>query len=138
MVILAERYFQIHKLTDFEKMTVATINFEGPVLNWYRSQEERDKFIDWANLKERLLVRFRSTREGSLYGRFLRIQQTTTVEEYRNLFDKLVAPLSDLPEKVVEETFMSGLKPWIQAEMDFCEPKGLSQMMRIAQKVENR
>ena len=85
-----------------------------------------------------MLIRFRSTREGSLYGRFLRIQQTTTVEEYRNLFDKLVAPLSDLADKVVEETFMSGLKPWIQAEMDFCEPQGLSQMMRIAQKVENR
>lgn len=61
-----------------------------------------------------------------------------TVEEYRNLFDKWVAPLSDLSEKVVEETFMPGLKPWIQAEMDFCEPKGLAQMMRIAQKVENK
>ena len=48
----AERYFQIHKLTDFEKMTVATISFEGPTLNWYRSQEEREKFTDWANLKE--------------------------------------------------------------------------------------
>ena len=73
-----------------------------------------------------------------MYDRFFQIQQTTTVEEYQNLFDKLVAPLSDLPKKVVEETFMSGLKPWIQAEMDFYEPKGLSQMMRIAQKVENK
>ena len=134
----AERYFQIHKFTEFEKMIVATISFEGPALNWYRSQEEQEKFTDWANLKERVLIRFRSTREGSLYGRFLRIQQTTTVEEYRIFFDKWVAPLSNLPEKVVEETFMSGLKTWIQAEMDFCEPKGLSQMMRIAQKVENR
>ena len=62
----------------------------------------------------------------------------TAVKEYRNLFDKLVAPLSDLPEKVVEETSMSGLKPWIQAEIDLCESKGLSQMMRIAHKVENR
>ena len=52
----AERYFQIHKLTDFEKMTVATISFEGPTLNWYRSQEEREKFTDWTNLKERVLV----------------------------------------------------------------------------------
>ena len=33
----AERYFQIHKLTDSEKLTVATISFEGPALNWYRS-----------------------------------------------------------------------------------------------------
>lgn len=54
------------------------------------------------------------------------------------MFDKWVAPLLDLPEKVVEETFMSRLKPWIQAKMDFYEPKGLAQMMRIAQKVESR
>ena len=60
------------------------------------------------------------------------------MDEYRNLFDKWVAPLTDLPEKVVEETFVSGLKPWIQAEMDFCEPKGLAHMMKIAQKIENR
>ena len=54
----ANRYFQIHKLTDAEKLLVATISFEGPALNWYRAQEEREKFVDWPNLKERLLVRF--------------------------------------------------------------------------------
>ena len=64
----AERYFNIHKLTEYERMTVSTINFEGPALNWYRSQEEREKLIDWVNMKERLLVRFLSGREGSLYG----------------------------------------------------------------------
>ena len=36
----AERYFQIHKLTESEKMTVSTISFEGAALNWYHSQEE--------------------------------------------------------------------------------------------------
>ena len=30
----ADRYFQIHKLTDSEKMTVATISFGVPALNW--------------------------------------------------------------------------------------------------------
>ena len=67
----AERYFRIHKLTESKKMTVSTISFKGPALNWFRSQEEREKFVDWANMKERLLERFRSSREGSLYGRFL-------------------------------------------------------------------
>ncbi|KAA0047682.1 ty3-gypsy retroelement transposase [Cucumis melo var. makuwa] len=70
--------------------------------------------------------------------RFLQIKQKTTVEEYRNLFDKLVAPLSDLQERVVEETFMNGLFPWIKAEVAFCRPKGLAEMMKIAQVVENR
>lgn len=102
-----ERYLHIHKLTEFEKMTVSTISFEGLALNFYRSQEERENFVDWVNMKERLLVRFRSVREESMYVRFLQIQQKTTIEEYQNLFDKWVAPLSDLLEKVVKETFMS-------------------------------
>ena len=68
----ANRYFQIHKLTDSEKMTVSVISFDGPTLDWYRSQEPRHKFTDWSNLKGRLLERCRSISEGSLYGRFFR------------------------------------------------------------------
>ncbi|KAA0066460.1 uncharacterized protein E6C27_scaffold21G005610 [Cucumis melo var. makuwa] len=134
----AERYFQIHKLTESEKMLVSTISFDGPTLNWYRSQEERDKFLSWGNLKERLLIRFRSSLDGTVLGKFLRIQQESSVEEYRNLFDKLVAPLSDIPEKVVEDTFMNGLLPWIRAEVFCGRPKGLAEMMQIAQLVENK
>ena len=37
----AERYFQIHKLTESEKMLVLTISVDGSALNWYRSEEER-------------------------------------------------------------------------------------------------
>ncbi|KAA0033393.1 peroxidase 64 [Cucumis melo var. makuwa] len=103
----AERYFQIHKLTESEKMLVSTISFDGPALNWYRSQEERDKFLSWENLKERLLVRFRSSTDGTILGKFLRIKQVV-YRRYRNLFDKLVTPLSDIPEKVVEARFMNG------------------------------
>ncbi|KAA0040605.1 retrotransposon protein [Cucumis melo var. makuwa] len=60
-------------------MIVVTINFEGLAMNWYRAQEERERFTNWLNLKERLL-----------------------------------------------------------AEVEFCEPVGLAQMMRLAQRVENR
>ncbi|KAL4035846.1 hypothetical protein IC575_004554 [Cucumis melo] len=134
----AERYFQIHKLSDSEKMLVSTISFDDPALNWYRSQEEREKFTSWANLKERLLVRFRSSRDGTVLGRFLRVKQESTVDNYRNLFDKLVAPLSDVPDPVVEDTFMNGLFPWIRAEVRICRPKGLAEMMEFAQLVENR
>lgn len=33
---------------------------------------------------------------------------------------------------------MGGLLPWIKAEVESCEPIGLSQMMKLAQMVENR
>lgn len=45
-------------------MTLAVISFDGTALDWYRAQEERESFTDWANLKCRLLMRFRSKRDG--------------------------------------------------------------------------
>ncbi|TYK28540.1 transposon Tf2-1 polyprotein isoform X1 [Cucumis melo var. makuwa] len=119
-------------------MTVSVISFNGPALDWYRSQEEREKFKNCSDLKRRLLERFHSIREGSIYGRFFAIKQTSTVEEYQNLFDNLVAPLTHLSDRVLEETFMNGLVPWIRAEVEYSEPKGLVQMMRLVQKAEVR
>lgn len=81
-------------------------------------------------------MRFRSVREGLICGQFLRIRQETTVEEYQNHFNKLMAPLSDLPNPVIEETFMNCLLPWIMAEVEFCQPVGLAQMMQLAQLME--
>lgn len=57
--------------------------------------------------------------------------------EYRNLFDKLVAPLPFLQKADLEETFMNGLKLWIKVEMECWKPIGLVKMMKLAQKVEN-
>lgn len=78
--------------------------------------------MNWLKLKEQLLVRFRSVREGSICCQFLRIRQESSVEEYRNQFDKLMAPLSNLQDRVIEETFMNGLLSWIKAEVKFCRP----------------
>ncbi|TYK28131.1 transposon Tf2-1 polyprotein isoform X1 [Cucumis melo var. makuwa] len=47
----ADRYFKIHNLSDSEKLTVAVISFDGPALDWYRSQEEREVFKGWQDLK---------------------------------------------------------------------------------------
>ncbi|TYK05713.1 RNA-directed DNA polymerase-like protein [Cucumis melo var. makuwa] len=41
-------------------------------------------------------------------------------------------------KRVVEDTFMNGLIPWIRAEVAFCKPKGFVETMQVAQLVENR
>ncbi|KAA0063300.1 Ty3/gypsy retrotransposon protein [Cucumis melo var. makuwa] len=134
----ADRYFKIHNLSDSEKLTVAVISFDGPALDWYRSQEEREAFKGWQDLKQKMLVRFRSICDGTLVGRFLTIKQETTVEEYRNRFDKYLAPVAFLQPVVLEETFMNGLSPWLKSEVETWEPVGLAQMMKMALKIENR
>lgn len=38
----------------------------------------------------------------------------------------------------MDETLMNGLTPWIKAEVELWKPVGMAQMMRLAQRVENR
>ncbi|TYK09954.1 Ty3/gypsy retrotransposon protein [Cucumis melo var. makuwa] len=134
----ADRYFKIHNLTKSEKMSVAIISFDGLALDWYRSQDERESFKSWDDLKQKMLTRFQTIRDGTLVGRFLTIKWETTVEEYRNRFDKYLAPVAFLQMVVLEGTFMNGLSPWLKTEVDVLEPCGLARMMKLGLKIENR
>lgn len=60
------------------------------------------------------------------------------MEEYQNLFDKLVVPLPLLLKQVLEETFINRLTPWIKVEVECWELVALAQMMKLPQRVENR
>lgn len=66
---------QIHDLKDSEKLMVAVISFDGSMLDWYQLHDEREAFKDWADLKQRMLIRFRSIKDGTLVRRFLSIKQ---------------------------------------------------------------
>lgn len=120
----AEHYFQIHKLTEAEKLIVVVIIFEVVALDWYPAKEKQEPFSDWKTLKMRLLQRFQS-RQGTVCDQFLPIKQESSVEEYINLFDKLVVPLPHLSDEILENTFMNGLVPWVRAEIECWESVGL-------------
>lgn len=104
-------------------------------LDWHRA-EEQDSFPDWKTLKKRLLQRFRLAKQGMICGQLQEMKQETTVEEYINLFDKLVAPFLQSDE-VLENTFMNWLVPWVKADVKCWEPVGLINMMKVAQLLEN-
>lgn len=134
----AEYYFNIHQLSDVEKVTVTAISFARVALQWYRWEEGRNPFTSWRVLKYRMLERFRPSQEGSLCARFLSIRQEKTVAEYRQQFEALVAPLPHLSEEVLESTFLNGLSPEIKSEVLCFEPLGLEALMKAAQRIEDK
>ena len=64
--------------------------------------------------------------------------QTTTVQDYRQQFELLSAPLLGLPSSVLEAAFMNGLRPNIQAELRQIAPLGLPIKMRMVQRIEEK
>ncbi|KAA0067601.1 transposon Tf2-1 polyprotein isoform X1 [Cucumis melo var. makuwa] len=45
------RFFKIHDLIDSKNLTIAVISFDGPALDWYRSNDELEAFKNWDDLK---------------------------------------------------------------------------------------
>lgn len=134
----AKLYFQMHRLTEEEKLTVVVIRFEGRANKWYRWAKNRQKFKTWESLKKRLFKKFLPSQQGTLCARFLSIQQETTMEEYCNRFEEWSAPLPQLTEEVLENTFTNGLDLEIRTKLFCLEPIGLESMMWMAQKIEDR
>lgn len=60
------------------------------------------------------------------------------MSEYRERFEALSASLPHLTDEELESTFLNGLDPGVRAEVVCYEPKGLGQIMRAAQKVEDK
>lgn len=60
------------------------------------------------------------------------------MEEYCDRFEDWSAPLPQLTEEVLENTFTNGLDPEIRTELFCLESIGLESMMRTTQKIEDR
>lgn len=86
-----EWYFEIHRLSDEEKMTVTVISFDGATLKWYRWVESRRSFTDWIDLKTRMFERFSESKDKNLLSTFFpfckkeRLQSTTRLSKHGQL-----------------------------------------------------
>lgn len=50
-----ELYFQLHKLTDEEKLTVAVVSFEGRANKWFRWADQSEEIQDMGGSQEEIV-----------------------------------------------------------------------------------
>lgn len=113
----AERYFEINHIPEEEKVLAASICFEGKALNWFQWWEARTERITWLALRRALLGRFQDAASENPYEVLMSLKQTQTVEEYREMFELISAPLRHADEEVLLGAFMNGLKDEVRAKV---------------------
>ena len=94
--------------------------------------------MSWDDFKQRLLLRFCPSQNGTLHEQFLAIRQEGTLAENRRTFELLSAPLHGLSMEVLESTFVKGLRLKVKADLRLMRPHRLAQMMELAQLIEDR
>lgn len=137
-IFRAERYFQMNRTGEAEKLDIAIVSLDGEALSWYQWEDRRRAIQSWTELKLLLIKRFRPSHEGTLSERFMALRQTGSVRDYRRQFEILAAPIGDIPEHVLEGHFINGLKTEVKAEVRLHAPEGLGRVMEVAQRVEDK
>lgn len=132
----AERYFNLHHLSNEEKLEVAIISFEGDALLWFQCENRRRAIARWEELRVLLLWQFRLEQTGSLHEQWLALKQEGDVLGYRQKFIELSAPLENISEEIALGNYINGLKLDIRAEIRLLEPTNLGRAMDLAQKIE--
>lgn len=100
--------------------------------------QEREEPLDWRDFKTKIQRRFKHTRGGTVLSQMLRLRQTGTVEEYREQFEELSAEVPHVPNDVLEEIFLHGMKRSLREHVVRLRPTGMDEIVEMAQIIEEQ
>lgn len=109
-IFRVEKCFKVNQTEEEEKLTEALPCLVGCAVTWLRVIQSRDEMLDWRDFKIKLRKRFKPTGGGTVLSQMLRLRQTGTISEYREQFEELSAEVPHVPNDVLEEIFLHGMK----------------------------
>uniref|UniRef100_A0A1J3JLS9 Chromo domain-containing protein n=1 Tax=Noccaea caerulescens TaxID=107243 RepID=A0A1J3JLS9_NOCCA len=125
-ISLAERFFNLGKYTDEERLDLLSITLQGPALHWFNREMLRDPFRDWPQFKKRMIARFSQKLEENPRLRLFGLKQTGSIADYVNEFEELITIVPGIEEENLEQVFYLGLKPEMQEVVKMQKPRGLT------------
>ncbi|CAH9066959.1 unnamed protein product [Cuscuta europaea] len=138
-LIRVERYFKLNQVSDNDKVEVVLIAMADKALNWYQWWEEKTSDHSWVNFKVALIRRFQPALVQNPFGPMLSVKQTSLVMEYRDLFERVVAPLKLTDQELLlKGVFLKGLRAEISAELKLHQTSGLTKLMDMALLLEQK
>lgn len=133
----AERFFRLGHYNDTDKLDLVSVSLQGPVLNWYNREVQREDFRDWPQFKRRLVARFSQKLEENPGKRLFSLRQTGSIADYVNEFEELSKIVTGVDEANLEHVFYLGLKPEMQEVIKLKEPRGLTEHFNAVIRMED-
>ncbi|KAJ4814811.1 polyprotein [Rhynchospora pubera] len=133
-------YFDMYQVPDEYKTRMAVMNFDEELHQWYMGLIDGPYQLQWHELVEEVMSRFKFSTDKHPVDEFKRIHQVGKVEEYIKRFDKARIKLKKhnpvLNEEFFIAGFISGLKEELKTTMELFEVTRLTQAFNHAIKVE--
>ncbi|WVY94660.1 hypothetical protein V8G54_033748 [Vigna mungo] len=78
----ADKFFELQRVSEEEKLSLAYISMEGSAGFWFKFWREHTGNRTWAGLKEAMVLRFGGRNQGPVFERLATSKQSGIVEEY--------------------------------------------------------
>lgn len=119
-----EQYFKASRIGEVEQVTVASMFLAGDAKLWWRTRMEdvdgtgKPGIQTWEAMKKELKEQFLPSNAAWMAREKLKhLKQTGSVREYVKAFTSNLLDIRDMAEADRLFNFISGLKPWAQAEL---------------------
>lgn len=104
--------------------------------SWYHGYSVGKLQVEWSDFCVQFTARFGALEEELLYDSFKQLRQTSTVEHYFGLFERLMEQLKgrmpSLTEEFFVESFMGGLQKDIKEVVRLVETNSVDQAYKKA------
>ena len=127
-----EKCFSVNQTDEGDKLSLAMSSMTGCAVTWLRMIQNREEPLDWRDLKAKLRRRFKPSGGATILSQMLRLRQTGTVSEYREMFEELSAEVPHVPNDVLEEIFLHGMKRTLREQVVRLRPVGMDEIVDMA------
>ncbi|KAI9194751.1 hypothetical protein LWI28_008909 [Acer negundo] len=134
----AEKYFSLHEIVEFDKVSLASFYLEGDSQLWFQMLEQEQLYVTWEDFKNGLQTRFGPNQFSDPFGELIQLRQTGTVVEYQTRFEKLLAKVGSLAPNKKVSCFVTRLKDSIRIDVQAKLPSTLTMAIGLARLFEAR
>lgn len=92
----------------------------------------------WEEFRSAVVRRFQPSMLQSPYELLLSLQQTGSIEEYREQLELYAGPLRGAEPEYLKGIFLNGLKKVVRAELKLHQASNLPELMDLAQRIDEK
>jgi hypothetical protein len=130
------QYFDYKQIPEEQKVSLAAFHLENEANQWWqwvqRLYREEQLPISWEVFERELLVRFGPTEVEDYDEALTKIQQTGTLREYQQEFERLANRVEGWRQKALVGAFLGGLNSDIVSAVRMFKPKTLRDAIELA------
>lgn len=105
----AEKFFEVQKVAEREKLRLAFICMEGSANYWYQFWKTKVPNPSWDEFRDVLVCRFGGRERGDVFEKLASIRQRGSVDDYIQELEMLAAQAKGVADTQLKGYFFAGL-----------------------------